>query len=645
MNPDVQTIVSNSFKPSHFCYWHYIVKNYQKRAFYDNREAIDKKIQEIAQKIGENSFERKDVCGLTPLHVAVLTGNREGVRFLLGKGASTLIKDDFNCTPYDYAKSYHQEILALFPPVELLAPVEKEIIDIFEKWHVPIDPSPCEYKQHTQDFGVEIQEVLISGTYKRFLNEESVKKGYAIQGKLALDIVFDHMEEVLKDLGVVVKRTYYPYAARDHFLKSTNGEVKMLPQPENLEKSLDRARSLNFYFNKVGYTRSPYPFLKGFTGATSTLRDRSAQEQKEIFSKPVEMSGYMEGGNTFIVTNQKGDPQLLMGREHFYTTLNYRRMIKSDHPSFQVENFSKEKICKVAEKMYAQGILKINGSICLMDSEKIKEFFNDDAVQGLASKSVEGKGHTFLTLAIDKGLVKRFSLDESQIEECRASVTNYLMKKQIAKSYISNGLNVNPDNIQLLPQVMYHLDLFIKPGPKRSFFVQDFSMNIEIIKKLIDKAEVLNLNLDDKQLLLRYLSVSIKMNEDLSPLLKEAGCRIEQAGLKVIPMPGIFFDIPTQMNGFNFNFMNALSGWSKKTQRYYYITAGIQVGNQLGGIFMEMLTKFLKSYESNMDVIFIGSPKENRKDFSKAMLLWNDGQILAGPHCYSFETKTASHEG
>lgn len=630
MNPDIQTIVYNSFqRTTQYCYWHYIVKNYQKKTFYENREAIDKKIKEIAQKLGQNSFERKDAYGLTPMHVAVLTGNREGVRFLLSKGASHSIKDDFNCTPLDYAKNFHKEILDLFP-VDLLAPIETELSEIFEKWHVPLDPSPCEYKPHTQDFGIEIQEMLISGTYGRF------EQIFAKNGKLALDVLIDHLEDVLGQLGVTVKRTHYPIAVRDHFLNSTNGEVQKLPRPVNVKKSLDRAHSLNFYFNEVGYTRNTNPFLKGFTGATSDLIERTM----DIFPNPPELSGYMEGGNTFILTDQNGDPQLLVGREHFYTTLNCRPTVKSDNPS----SLSNEKICRVAEKMYAQGLLKINGSVCLMGEEKIVDFFSDHNVASTSSKP-EGEGHTLLTMAIEKGLFKRFSLQESQIENAAPLVANYLQRKKETKAYIAKGLNIKPENIQSLPQVMYHLDVFLKPGPKRSVFVQDFSMNIAMIKMLLTKAEILNLTSEDKKLLTRMLTVSEKMHQDLGPLLQKATDKIKEAHLKPVSMPGIFYDTSDEEKSFNFNFMNAISGWSRKTERYYYITSGIQVGDRLGGIFMEMFTKFLKSYESRLDVFFIGGPKENRKDFSNAMTLWNDGQVLSGPHCYSFETKTASHTG
>ncbi len=354
MQLDIQTTVSNSFlKATQRCYWHFIVKNYHEKGFYENRNAIDKKINEIAQKLGENSFERKETSGLTPLHVAVLTGNREAVRFLLGKKVSLSSKDDFNCTPIDYAIKYHPEVLDLFPA---LAPVETELNSIFEKWHVPLDHSPCEYKQHSQDFGIEIQEMFVSGTYGRF------NQFVAKEGKLALDVVFDHMVEVLEQLGVTVKRTYYPIAVRDHYIRSADGEVQKLSCLENIKKSLDRAHSLGFYFNEVGYTLNPHPFLKGFTGATVDL----VQRTQDVFTKSSEMSGYIEGGNAFVLTNLNGDPQLLVGKEHFYTTLNCRPIMKSDNFS----NLSNEKVYKVAEKMYAQGLLKINGSICLMGEEK-----------------------------------------------------------------------------------------------------------------------------------------------------------------------------------------------------------------------------------------------------------------------------------
>jgi hypothetical protein len=279
-----------------------------------------------------------------------------------------------------------------------------------------------------------------------------------------------------------------------------------------------------------------------------------------------------------------------------------------------------------------------------MDFEKITKVF--DSSQNQTSVLARGKkeDHFYRRNAVLMVLLKPFPYEKALIENYRDPVSKFIYQKKIIDLAQAFELKVQPEDIHFIPQVMYHLDTFLKPGPKHSMFVADFAMNCELLKGLLAEADERKLTPKDRQILHRYLASSEKLDLELSPLLNEARKKIEKASLKPIPMPGVFFDEPLKSEKtYNFNVMNAISGWSEKTGRYYYITSGIMVGDQLGDIFMDLIVKFLKSYQPDIDVFFVGSPPENPKDFSEAMDTWNDVRLQAGIHCFSFETETAAH--
>ncbi len=360
----------------------------------------------------------------------------------------------------------------------------------------------------------------------------------------------------------------------------------------------------------------------------------------------------------FTLTNKKGQIRILAGRDHKYTTLNLFRldksflakltqMIPSEYFKMRIsQELTPEKIYSVAERMYAQGSLQLDKQTGFMDFEQRKKVFLNVANNKLASNEMEQEDHLYRRTAVEMGLLKPFHLEKAYIEKCRPMVVNYLFQKYLVNKTIATDLQVEPEEMQFLPQVLYHLDTFIKPGPKHSVFVANFAMNIEILQNILAEADALNLSAKDRQLVQEYLISSQKLNKELSPLLDIVRNKIEKADLTVIPMPGVFFHESAQnKKTHNFNFMNALSGWSPKTQKYFYITSGVQAGDQLGELFMGIFTKFLTSYQKDLDVFYIGHPPENPKDFSEVMEGWNDIHFQAGAHCFSFETETASHKG
>lgn len=86
-----------------------------------------------------------------------------------------------------------------------------------------------------------------------------------------------------------------------------------------------------------------------------------------------------------------------------------------------------------------------------------------------------------------------------------------------------------------------------------------------------------------------------------------------------------------ESRNYSINFLNSVTGFSPKTNRYYYIASGATVGdnggvnnddgvprqiNRLGLLLMEAFKAIIQSTEKNMDVFFIGYDPKNPTDFS-----------------------------
>src|SRR5277367_4362416 len=112
---DPQALVQTSFlHATPDCYWHYLVAHKTKAKNYKNMQLIAELGKKISTATGKpNSFGTRSVHGWTPLHVAALKGNKEGIAFLLSRGVPTNEKADDGCTALEYCQTYHPDLLPL----------------------------------------------------------------------------------------------------------------------------------------------------------------------------------------------------------------------------------------------------------------------------------------------------------------------------------------------------------------------------------------------------------------------------------------------------------------------------------------------------------------------------------------------------
>ncbi len=154
------------------------------------------------------------------------------------------------------------------------------IPSILAKWHVPLSTAPCEYRQHTNDFGIEIKKLLIS----RDIQEGDFE---SVLGGFKLKYLMQNLEETAKKLGIATTITKMVYPVRDHFFRLHTGEIRKQCLSDHLDKALDRTHSMGFYFNEKGTTRLTNPFTKVEGGTTHRLALKTLDEIYDLFSIPI----------------------------------------------------------------------------------------------------------------------------------------------------------------------------------------------------------------------------------------------------------------------------------------------------------------------------------------------------------------------
>ena len=231
---------------------------------------------------------------------------------------------------------------------------------------------------------------------------------------------------------------------------------------------------------------------------------------------------------------------------------------------------------------------------------------------------------------------------------------NILLRKKKCKEYVAQILEIPPHDLHFISQWDYHLDTFIQSGPRGSLFVPDLGYSKEIVSHLELYWSQYGLTAHDGLVLQRYVSQAKLLEKELGPLLQKVKNELQEADFFVIPSPACYYDVHMHENNYtrHVRFLNAVTGWGNG--HYYYITLGAKVGPSLGSIFMKIQEEFLKQYEPNIKVYFVGEDPQQKGDFEQAMALLNQVKNVsektkwrqgpnAGVHCLTFEMETEDH--
>jgi hypothetical protein len=421
-----------------------------------------------------------------------------------------------------------------------------------------------------------------------------------------------NMSALAARLGFTCTPSLHSYPMRDHWLRRSTGDICTFcfhMDEETFNTTLKDIQFLTWGCKAVPRAYSCHPYFKGSVGHGYQDHPKAINDLPHLL-RSKEISSflfYFEGGNHWIIThpNDSGRRLLLIGEDNFHVALHY--LILTDFfrntPGIDLKNAIACELRTLTPEKIAQTLPMINSQMRLA-----------------------------------------LHLRGSDKEKCAA----YLAQMSLLRTIIGRSFIVPEENIFMIPQLAYHLDVFSHPGPKGSMFVQDYGLCVQLLEQIKVASETLGLTPKDKEILERYLSTARQLNEQLAPLQAATKASFAQAGITVIPTPGIFFDTDTPPTGeptCNVNFLNSITGWSPTISNYYYVTAGAQAGDRLGGVLMDAFTLFLQQYQKSIDVHFIGGDPAVPGDFAEAMAWWNYVKGQAGPHCLSFEKATKAHTG
>ncbi|MBS3904873.1 MAG: ankyrin repeat domain-containing protein [Simkania sp.] len=649
------------------CYWHYIAKNTLKPSAYENPRLWES-AEKIRQTFGSYCFDgREPLHGFTPLHVAAIQNNTAAVSFFLSQEASCEIQDANGNIPADYLDEGSPE------QIKMLLRIHPVVRKIFPSWftkHQTLLPQRSfEYHRGTHDFGVEIRRLRFSGAMN--LQDPIVQETAKIAG-IQMHFITHNMRSLAKKLGVEFVEAYTYYPLRDHWIRILDSSQKEhcvsfhAPKIELVDKAVDRAVSYSISRERATHALVAHQFCHLTLGFPANP-NRQYIAAKDGLDPHNNLGFYFEGGNYFLTTNQKQEKHLFIGEELLYIILNQQRLEGFfGEPSEEwlarqkevKELLSSQDVRNILEEMYYQGLLQPSPGMekGLLPRESrglIASLLEHSQTHGQRDKNLKH-------VAKDHDLITSFSPSDDQIENGRQVAAKYAMQKMAVKEQIAAKFSVPIEHIHFLPQVGYHLDTFMRPGPKGSFFVQDYELTNATIEEILANKEALKLSTKETQICANYLKVSRDFHRKLNFLLSEVEAVLKEAGFAVLKAPGVFYDVspreqkvdrPMRLENdhllptHNVNFLNSVTGYSQTTGRFYYITSGAQLGkdNRLGTVLMQVFKEYLRNYVPNIDVCYIGKDPGKINDFSEGNAFWNKIGAQFGPHCLSVEEETQSH--
>lgn len=464
------------------------------------------------------------------------------------------------------------------------------------------------------DFGRVIHELLFSkstpGSSDRFLRDVRL---------------------VAEKEGFEVKESRDACPVRDYRLMVKNDEFISPNVSDEVHEAVSRCAKRSVFCKEHGYLLSHRKGEGVGMGALAKFgKDLVLSNEKHPNELPLSAKSqfshmYFEGGNMFIVTGPDGKARVICGQDNLIIT----------HQMMRLSGLFREKSSEKFNKGDYLSNLYSEGRIPALILEIGKKIAAD-----ISSKTVENT----LSEMASMGLVAtEVMMNEEQRQKGKEIAVNYLaQRKFIEETLIPKDLKVEADQMVYLPQIDYHLDCLMAPGPHGTILLQDYEQSILMLqsvkKKLTDRK--------DQELADEFIDITKRDKEKVKGIMQKTRQMLEQAGLTVIPTPGAFFGLSKPDENKKINFFNAITGFSPKTNHFYYIVGGTSMGVKLGALLMDAYAQFLQSLcPDRINLYFVGRNPRNPADFSLVDEVSNDLDLLMGAHCLSLETKISQSQG
>lgn len=497
----------------------------------------------------------------------------------------------------------------------------------------PVSSTPFTYTAQN-DFGRKIKKLLFC----------QPKEGFSAH-------VFQNLKAIGQLEGFQVVPSDSIYSVRDVKLATAKGKILESSCSDARKKSVERTLEKNklrqshvahrtkhrsFACGFIGYVaehnmqRRTYDGIKPSPGWTNDPRGRIKDSRL-----------YYEGGNTFFVSNVEQTPVYLIGRDLLTVT----------HQILRLDGFFKGPSECQSTVAYINETLtfsKWNDAINrLVLNKKIQEEvvkISDRLLPTLELSRVKETVEEMFAMGTLRGTLQ---LDtEAGRIAATAHAADFLAQIEfVAQRVFAEELSVQPNQIFFIPQCAYHLDYLMTPGPRGSIFLQDYHLSYQLLLDIQKHAECFHLTEKDQRQLSCFIEEADRLKTELGGIMTETIQSLEEAGLRVIPTPGAFFSHKEGRFELSedVNFLNAISGYSEKNQRYFYIASGTNTGDRLGRCLMKVYAEFLRMECPEIAVYFVGRNPSDPHDYSEAMSVLNSPKSRLGPHCLSFELDIESH--
>lgn len=691
---NIENILNNNFnKATNEDYWHYFAKTNIKPKV--RTAALNQKLNDLVNKLGVDSLESKRGPNQwTPLHIAVIKNNLGFIEYLLEKKVSVLEKDMDGHTPVWYANRYCKVMKDV-----LQDSLMQQELGRAGFLSIPPTPGPFCYRVNTNDFGAEVKRLAIPNLdvaeEESPLEEEkamrklerSLESNKALAEKQGIDVNlmnflqgdqvkyidtqlrkkrktehivqnFHHLSQILGFDLMPCEISFYP---RDFCITQPDGSSAHPSISPHIPKALARVASLEITQEKyTAASLSSHETIIGFKPGVVFDNAHITQLEIQTFfpGKPLTLIPYyMEGGNYFLASTPQGNLKLLiseMGRDIVHNQFRIEKKFSPQKIKSRADEIAPtlnpEQIIEIADQMHAQGLFQENSLIPM--EKRIDCLF-------LAVKlRITNRIQSYREQLIKEEIYEPLDIKRNDVNRYRSNVANYLAQKEEAVALIAESFGMQASDVVVVPQLDYHLDVFMRPGPKGSLFLQSYAKSKKLAQTILNDSNDLSLSKIDVDMLHRYIHSAHTNERELKPVFDRTVAVLESAGFNIHLIPGIFYDMtPSSIQQrypgsrpYNLNFINSITGFSTKTNRYYYITAGAKVGeqegnskNKLGKILMSSFEKIIKLTEKKLDVFFMGYDPNNPSDFSEISTWMNVGGNFAGPHCFSKELEVLEH--
>ncbi len=490
---------------------------------------------------------------------------------------------------------------------------------IFPDSALKSDPAEFTYST-TNDYGKKIHKLLFC----------KPKEGFS-----------SHFFENIKEIGAIEGFEVVPspttHCCRDPKLRASDNKILQSACGDNIYKAIGRCKKRAEYLKNHSSVCTEHPSFNKIMLGLVALADLQRLADEGTDKKNLRISRlYVEGGDTLHLTNKNGVSQYIIGEDLAIITHQQLRMNKwFDDPSKNEENVMAEAaiFSKYADTITMPYISGDTFKKVQAQGKEIKQGLSDD--ETLAT--LKEMNHMGLLTKL------RFTTEEQKTKG-RELASEYLAQAEYVKERIFPvELRCDAEKVIFSPQVAYHIDLAMAPGPKGSIFLQDYEASVRLAEAIKAKSQELDLSREDLEHLDSFIETTKKVGKDLKPLFEEAKKRLEAAGYTVISIPAAFYSYRKD-KPFNINFLNCITGYSEKTGHFYVIAPGTKTEGKLADLLMDSFVEFLRSQCNNVVVYFAGRDPNNARDFAEAVTTANNENQLLGPHCLSFELETSAHK-